>query len=326
MLRKKMAQDRGRHPHFFRPEEAVKAKQDTIAGLRRHVAMLTRTVGERSIRQPDKLAQAADYIRTWFEGLGLPARKQSYRYRGVEVSNIVARLGSTTYPSRHYVLGAHYDAVDGTVGADDNASAVAVLMETARAAREVVAVDGQDMGITFAAFTMEESPAFGTRFMGSRVFAAEARKKAIRIEGMICLEMVGYTCREPGCQRYPFPLQFMRYPKTGDFIGIVGNMKSASFTRGLRRSFEANPDLPVVALTVPLNGWLMPNVRLSDHASFWNYGYRAVMVTDSAFYRNPHYHLPSDTMETLDYDFMAELVESLTGYFGSRKSGSAASL
>jgi Zn-dependent M28 family amino/carboxypeptidase len=134
---------------------------------------------------------------------------------------------------------------------------------------------------------------------------------------MICLEMVGYTCRTPGCQRYPFPLMFMGYPETGDFIGIVGNFRSRPFARKLLASFRKNRNLPAIGLTVPFDGWLMPTVRLSDHASFWREGYPAVMVTDSAFYRNPHYHLPSDTLETLDVDFMARLVDSLVGFLVS---------
>jgi hypothetical protein len=112
-------------------------------------------------------------------------------------------------------------------------------------------------------------------------------------------------------------LQLFGYPNQGTFIGIVGNMKSLSLTRSLRKSFLRNPHLPVETLTVPFNGWILPSVRLSDHASFWDKGYRAVMVTDSAFFRNPHYHLPSDTMETLDVEFMAELVISLATHFSS---------
>jgi len=293
-------------------------KQKVITGLHDHLTMFTRTIGERSMRRPDNLEKTVAYIQAHFEGLDIPVRRQSYRYGDIDVSNVVARLKLAPNPSKHYIVGAHYDAVAATVGADDNASAVAVMMETARAVQGLVGIEGHDLEITFVAFALEESPTYGTRYMGSRVFASEARKQAVEIDGMICLEMVGYTCREPGCQRYPFPLQFLGYPKTGDFIGIVGNVNSAGFTRSLRRSFEGNPNLPVVTLTVPLNGWPLPNVRLSDHASFWNFGYRAVMVTDTAFYRNPHYHLPSDSMQTLDFDFMAELVESLTGFFRSQ--------
>ena len=155
--------------------------------------------------------------------------------------------------------------------------------------------------------------------MGSKVYAKKAKREKKQIDGMICLEMVGYTCHIPGCQDYPFPLMFFGYPEKGNYIGIVGNLSSIGLTKGLFRSFQRNKDLPVIRLTVPLGGWLMPAVRLSDHASFWDQGFKAVMITDTAFFRNPHYHLPSDTMETLDYRFMAELVESLVGFFRSHR-------
>jgi Zn-dependent M28 family amino/carboxypeptidase len=290
-------------------------KLRTIEYLQAHLTVLTRQIGERSVRTPKNLAKTADYIEGQFEELNLPVERQTYAYRGMEVCNVVAHRPSPINSSAHYVLGAHYDSVAGTVGADDNASAVAVLLETARAVQTLSKSGRRTPAITFAAFVLEEPPAFGTRHMGSRVFATRAKKKAVSIDGMICLEMVGYTCSKPGCQQYPFPLQFMGYPKEGNFIGIVGNMKSLPFTRNLRKCFRRNPELPVVSLTVPLNGWLMPAVRLSDHASFWDKGFRAVMITDTAFFRNPHYHLPSDTMETLDFAYMAELVESLVGFF-----------
>jgi Zn-dependent M28 family amino/carboxypeptidase len=155
--------------------------------------------------------------------------------------------------------------------------------------------------------------------MGSRVYAAKARREKMRIDGMICLEMVGYTCSSPGCQSYPFPLMFFNYPKEGNFIGIVGNTGSRPFASKLKKSFEQNPDLPVVSLSVPFNGRILPSVRLSDHASFWDEGYPAVMVTDTAFFRNPHYHMQSDTIRTLDINYMTQLVKSLIGFFSSHR-------
>ena len=293
-------------------------KQTVIHHLRGHLGMLTRTIGERSVRRPDNIERSAAYIQTQFEEYGLEVRRQTYRYHEKRVSNVVAELPLSAKPVGRYVLGAHYDSVSGTVGADDNASAVAVLLETARAMQKRARHEaGGDLAITFVAFALEEPPVYGTKFMGSRVFAAQAKRDGMVIDGMICLEMVGFTCHEPGCQHYPFPLQFFGYPKEGTFIGIVGNVNSLRFSHNLRNRFRLNPNLPVVTLTVPFNGWIMPAVRLSDHASFWSKGYRAVMVTDSAFFRNPHYHLPSDTMETLDFGFMAELVISLVGFFCS---------
>jgi hypothetical protein len=285
------------------------------ARLNGHLDLLTRGIGERSVRFPANLRRTADAIKGFFEAIRVPVHFEPYSFRDMTVSNVVAELAVPDRQARHYLVGAHYDSVAGTVGADDNASAVAVLMETAREVKAAVADGAAGVKITFVAFALEEPPAYGTRFMGSRVHAAKARREKHSLDGMICLEMVGYTCRQPGCQRYPFPLGLFGYPKQGDFIGIVGNFGSRSFSRRLVDSFRRNQDLPVVSLTVPLDGWILPAVRLSDHASFWDKGFAAVMVTDSAFFRNPHYHLPSDTMDKLDLDFMAQLVKSLTGFF-----------
>ena len=207
--------------------------------------------------------------------------------------------------------------LDGQVfnGADDNASGVAVQLEVARALAEYSQTRSLMHQVRFVSFALEEPPVYGTSAMGSRVYARKARRQGERIDGMICLEMVGYACHEPGCQNYPFPLMFMDYPKTGNFIGIVSNFKSRGFAKDLVTQFQNNEDLPVVKLTVPFNGYIMPAVRLSDHASFWDKGYKAVMVTDSAFFRNPYYHTAADTMDKLDFEFMAEVVESLVMFF-----------
>ncbi len=227
----------------------------------------------------------------------------------------MAEISLCANPSKRYLLGAHYDSVAGTIGADDNASSIAVQLETARHLKALKGRDELDLAVKFVSFALEEPPVFGTRYMGSRVYARKARKEKEKIAGMICLEMVGYTCHNPGCQSYPFPLMFLGYPKEGNFIGIVGDFSSREFTNSLLQAFLKNPELPVVKLSVPFRGWLLPSVRLSDHSSFWDRGFKAVMITDSSFYRNPHYHLSSDTMDNLDYRFMAELVDSLLIFF-----------
>ena len=283
----------------------------TEARLRNHLKTLTVTIGERSVRIPANLKKTADYIRRFYEEIGIEACLEPYDYYGLEVANVVAEVQFTPEPARRILIGAHYDSVAGTVGADDNASAVAVQLEIARQVRTLKGNKDLDLAVVFVSFALEEPPAYGTRFMGSRVYADQARRRGERIDAMLCLEMVGYSCREPGCQSYPFPLMFFGYPKEGNFIGIVGNFDSRGLTNSLLDSFQKNPNLPVIKLTVPFNGWIMPAVRLSDHASFWDEGFQAVMITDSAFYRNPHYHLSTDRMDTLDFRFMAELVESL---------------
>lgn len=283
--------------------------------LQEHLSMMTRTIGERSVRIPENLDRSAAYIHSCYESNQLPVRYEPYRYRQITVNNVVATLKPAHGATVHYVVGAHYDSVAGTVGADDNASAIAVQLETARQLNLLASRERLDVMVTFVSFALEEPPVYATRYMGSRIFAEKAQKEKMQIDGMICLEMVGYSCRRPGCQRYPFPLMFFGYPREGNFIGLVGNFNSRPLLRGLSKAFKKNPQLPVISLTVPFNGWVVPNVRLSDHASFWDHGYQAVMITDSAFYRNPHYHLASDTMETLDIAFMAELVESLVAFF-----------
>lgn len=293
--------------------------QETKIHLENHVEMLTRTIGERSIYTPENLAKTADYIESVYNSIGIIPVRLPYDHGTGQVDNISARMVFSANPARSYLIGAHYDSVFRTVGADDNASAIAVQLELARQMAKVKEKKELNLSLNFVSFALEEPPVFGTRHMGSRVYARAAKKENEKIDGMICLEMVGYTCQNPGCQSYPFPLMFMGYPKTGDYIGIVGNFRSRGFTRSLCRAFEQNPDLPVVSLTVPLSGYLLPNVRLSDHASFWDQGFKAVMVTDTAFYRNPHYHMRSDTMETLDFTFMANVVKSLCIFLESEQ-------
>ncbi len=289
--------------------------EETVERVWHHLRELTVTIGERSVRRPENLERTARYIETFYQNLGLPVERESYRYRDMTVANVISRVDFAPRPSLHYLLGAHYDTVGGTVGADDNGSAVAVQLETARQLQALRASRRLDLSVKLVSFTLEEPPVFGTRAMGSRVHAGNAKKRGEKIDGMICLEMVGYTCAEPGCQGYPFPLMLMDYPKRGTFIGIVGNLSSRGLANGLYQAFQRNENLPAIKLTVPFGGWLMPSVRLSDHSSFWDEGYRAVMITDSAFYRNPHYHQHSDTMDKLDCRFMAELVRSLVMFF-----------
>ena len=288
---------------------------ETVERLKAHLHELTKIIGERSVRLPRNLAKTAAYIQNFYKDIGLVVHNEPYDYHNFKVANVVGEISSGSSPARRYLVGAHYDSVAGTVGADDNASAIAVQLEIARNVKAMIDRKKHDLAVRFVSFALEEPPAYATQYMGSRVYAKKARRSQEKIDGMICLEMVGYTCHEPGCQKYMFPLGFLGYPKEGNFIGIVSNFKSGRFAKDLLRSFEANKELPVVKLTVPFNGWILPSVRLSDHASFWDQGYQAVMVTDSAFLRNPHYHLPSDTMEKLDYEFMAELVESIVLYF-----------
>jgi Zn-dependent M28 family amino/carboxypeptidase len=280
---------------------------DFIAGtLRRHVEVLAGDIGPRVPSPGNGLRQAAEYIRAEFRSAGLQVTEQGYDWHDEQVANLIADLPRENFNHNqpYFIVGAHYDTVASSPGADDNASAVAVLIELARR----VAAVGAPVPVRFVAFTMEELPAFMTPKQGSRVFIRAAMEAHEQILGAIVLEMVGFTSRR---QSYPWPLQLAGYPSAGHFIGIVGNRRSRGFGRMLLQGFRLNEALPVESLFVPANGWVMPATRLSDHASFWDWRIPAVMVTDTAFFRNPHYHLPSDTPDTLDYGFMSELVRSL---------------
>jgi Zn-dependent M28 family amino/carboxypeptidase len=261
-------------------------------------------IGPRTPIDGDSLARAERYIRGVLEDCGLHVSAQEYEFRGQRVANLIAVPDGVDTRAPYYVVGAHYDTVPSTPGADDNASAVAVLLEVARR----VATAPPAAPVRLAAFTLEEPPAHTTGQQGSRVFARERKKAGDAILGALVLEMVGYTCPR---QEYPFVLKWAGYPQAGNYIGVVGNRRSRRLGRAVLKGFKKNERLPAESLFVPFNGWVLPATRLSDHAAFWDQGWPALMITDTAFFRNPNYHRPSDTAETLDYGFMAELVESL---------------
>lgn len=275
-----------------------------------HLHILTEEIGERSIFKYANLKRASEYISSTFTSMKYIVKFQEFTFMDKDVENIIAVDDPSKRYDKHYLICAHYDTVLGTPGADDNASGVAVLLELARLVKQY---DSLRQGIDwrFVAFTTEEPPAFSTAGMGSRVYARKAKRKGERIDGVICLEMVGYYINEEKSQHFPFPLQFMGYPTTGNFIGVVGNRNSKGLTKSVVSAFKLNPRLPIESLTASANGYFLPAVRLSDHSSFWDEGYRAVMLTDTAFYRNSHYHGPRDRLQTLNLSAMAELVKSL---------------
>jgi Zn-dependent M28 family amino/carboxypeptidase len=272
--------------------------------LREHVNALAVDIGPRMPSNPDSLVGTVNYIHSVFEDVGLSIQEQNYEYYDQRVTNVLGMDPIAAGASAYYVVGAHYDTVPGTPGADDNASAVAVMLELARRLRHT----GPKAPVLFSAFTLEEPPAHQTSHQGSRVFVSRCQSKGDLVLGAIVLEMVGYTAPR---QNYPFLSHWPGYPAQGNFIGIVGNWRSWRFGRAVLRGFRKNRHLPVESLFLPFDGYILPKTRLSDHASFWDAGLPAVMVTDTAFFRNPNYHLPSDTIDTLDFTFLAQLVKSL---------------
>lgn len=258
-------------------------------------------IGERSpFGNRRHLATVGNFIEAEFESYGIAVERDFFSWRGEIFHNVIARFpGSAS--DRCIIVGAHFDSVIDTPGADDNASGVAVLLETARLLSHA-ALTSQ---VLMCAFNLEE-----LNMIGSTAFAKKLKAAGATVEAMISLEMIGYTDLRPGSQKLPVGLSRF-YPDRGDFIGIIGNWKSKSLLQKLSSAMREVPDLPVETLSVPGNGMVIPAVRLSDHAPFWDLGYPAVMVTDTSFYRNPHYHAPTDTIETLNIEFMAKVCEGV---------------
>jgi len=282
-------------------------QEEIRAKLAAHLQYLSVALGDRSVYRPENLKAAENYVHLSFTEMGYAPRRQTFIYQRLEVSNVIA---GDHQAGGYYILGAHFDTVAGTPGADDNASGVAVLLEVARLARNFTLPQPW----TFIGFTTEEPPAFFTPYMGSRVYAKQARKQKDKILGMLCLEMVGYYRQEPGSQSLPLTLRFMGYPTTGNFIGLVSDRRSRPLLQSLDKAIRQGCRLPTATLAAPLGGHLLPEVRLSDHANFWDEGYPAVMLTDTAFMRNPHYHGPGDTLENLDLEAMTELTLGLLNF------------
>lgn len=285
--------------------------------LRAHVRVLCEEIGNRSIYTFANLLKAERYVTAALEEAGFLVEKQSFAYRGHPCANLVGRDPRHPVGGREYLLCAHYDTAWGTPGADDNASAVAILLEVGRLGRTAGTVATETAGWRLVAFTTEEPPAFHTRHQGSRVFARKAGRQKQRIDGVVNLEMLGYFKDVPGSQHYPFPARLFGYPDRANFVGVVGNWRSRHLAKDLVAAMRENTALPVQQLIVPERGFLLFFSRLSDHSSFWDHGYPAVMVTDTAFLRNPHYHGPSDSPDTLDFDAMAQVVQSLLCFLRS---------
>lgn len=268
---------------------------------------LSTLVGERNpFTSMEQLGQAGGYIESQFASLGLRVETDTVPYEGVRSQNVLGHKDGADGSGEYFVLAAHYDTVQGSPGADDNASAVAGMLEIARLLQPVPL----RATLIFAGFTLEE---YG--FVGSRQFAERARKNNDCIKGMISLEMLGCRRREPGSQTYPPYVDAGQYPDTGDFVAVVGNAPSAGLTADIAEKMRQTvPQLPVESLVLPGSGEQFTDIRLSDHAPFWENGFRAVMVTDTAYFRNPNYHQPTDTLETLDIDFIRDISAGVAGF------------
>lgn len=249
---------------------------------------------------PRGLAEVQSYIGQEFRACGFSVSEEPFFFQGQPFSNLVARLNPAT-DSPRLIIGAHFDAVPGSPGADDNATGVAALLESARIVRE----SGIRAAVEFVAFNIEECG-----MVGSRAYARKLKAERAAVRGMLSLEMIGYTSESPGSQKMPLVLKPF-YPDQGNFVGLVANTNSNQFLKEVEPIFRGVNELPVETLTLPGKGWIFPDARLSDHSSFWDEGFPALLVTDTAFFRNPYYHTPQDRIETLDPDFLARVTEAV---------------
>ena len=260
-----------------------------------HVRMLAETLPERS-DDAAKLRVTAEYIHSEFHKHGVP-EFQPFNVFGAEFRNVSLSFGQGA--PRTIVVGAHYDAYAGLPGADDNASGVAGLLELARLLRRA----SPAINVELVAYALEEPPYYGTSNMGS--FHHASRSRAELASG---LEMIGYFRDEPGSQHYPLPFLRHLYSDRGDFIALVGRLREIPAVRTMKGAFLGAARIPTYSLTLPP---IVPGVTLSDHSNYWATGGKAIMVTDTAFERNPYYHTSDDTPEKLDYDRMAEVVNGV---------------
>ncbi len=277
--------------------------------LERHVKVLAEDIGVRSYRDIDNLERAASYIEERLRECGISATRQEFTYEDNAYHNVIGEVKGTGASDEVLVIGAHYDTVTGSPGADDNASAVAGMLELAR----LTAQNPMPLTVKFVGFTLEEPPVFMSSRMGSLVYAQSLKRDGVKVRGMVSLEMLGYYTDEPHSQFYPLPGFRLIYPDRGNFIAFVGNLASKKFTKEVKEAFMKNSSFPVESLNTVS---MVPGVDFSDHRSFWKCGYPAFMITDTAFFRNPHYHTASDLPRFLDYDRMAELVLGLYNAFG----------
>lgn len=270
--------------------------------LRSHLQSL---VGERHpLTSPTALHQAQRYLAEQFRSFGLGVSTHTLEAFGGTYHNVIAALPHVKeVHSPPLIIAAHYDTVVASPGADDNASGLSVLLEVARRLCD----ERTTIPVQLIAFCLEEED-----LLGSLAYAQQLKAMHQQIRGAIVLECVGYASSAEGSQQVPAGTP-IRIPSVGDFLGVVGNLDSAELVTSFERAAnQGAPGLKTVSLIVPGQGEMLPDTRRSDHAAFWRYGFPALMLTDTADFRNPHYHQPSDTIDTLDLGFISRVTDAVT--------------
>ena len=291
-------------PIIFMSSKVVPVDAVDPNRLRSHVVKLSDEFYPRNYLHLQNLNSAGDYIRNEFEKTAGVVSEQKFIVNGAEYTNIRLELGDNESDGR-IVVGAHFDSAFDTNGADDNASGVAGLIELAQSVSKL----NLSRKIEFVAYSLEEPPFFGTEQMGSFVHAQSLRDKNVNVELMICLEMIGYYSDEPNSQNFPLFLGRLIYPSTGNFVAVVGNFANVGSVRKVKTAMSTVSGISTYSLNAPS---FFGGVNLSDHRNYWQNGYDAVMVTDTAFFRNKAYHTVNDTADKLDYKRMAKVVDGVS--------------
>ncbi len=276
--------------------------------LQADVVMLAGKIGERNLVRYRALNAAAEYIGQSFREMGYTVGEQTFSEEGIAIKNLEVELRGKSRPEEIIVLGAHYDSVFGSPGANDNATGVAAVLALARLASQ----QRFARTLRFVAFVNEEPPFFRTGQMGSQIYARESAKRGERIVAMLSLETIGFYSDVERSQSYPFPFSFF-YPHKGNFIAFVGNLASRALVREIVAIFRRQTHFPSEGVAAP---GIIPGISWSDQSSFWEQGYAGVMVTDTAFYRYGQYHTARDTPEIVDYERMARVVAGLAHVLG----------
>ncbi|MEO1654859.1 MAG: M28 family peptidase [Bacteroidota bacterium] len=283
------------------PSVAIPASQDR---LYQDVAFFTSLNPPRNYLHPESLQKCIEYIEGTFQPLDCQVKRQDFQAEGVTYTNVIAQFKVQAGP--RLVIGAHYDVCGEQPGADDNASALAGLLEIARLL-DTLKPD-LPYQIDFVAYANEEPPFFASPDMGSYVHADSLKKEGIALKAMICLEMIGYFSDEPHLQNYPIAAMKLLYPSKGNFIGVIGNSRGKKLNKHMEKHMKAAGTVDVYSVNVPSS---VAGIDYSDHRNYWEMGYEAVMINDTSFYRNPNYHTEQDSIDTLDFARMTEVVKGV---------------
>lgn len=283
---------------------AIPASSDRMEA---DVRFLTELEPARNYQNLVSLDKAADYVFDEFSKLDCRVERQWFADEGRDYQNVIAHFGPEDAP--RIVIGGHYDVCGDQPGADDNASAVAGVLELARLFDKMK--PELKYHLEFVAYTLEEPPYFRSDKMGSAVHAQSLKDANVNVELMVCLEMIGYFSEEENSQEYPIGLLKMFYPTKGNFIAVIGKLGQGGTVRKFKKKMKAVCGIPVKSINAPA---AVPGIDFSDHQNYWKHGYKAVMIGDTAFFRNKNYHQKTDTIDTLDFDKMAQVIRGV--YYG----------